>query len=115
MKLFRLFITAAMVLIACGTAWSQQTSGKRKIIIDQDAAGPGGTDQQSILLLVQSPPVGSVSANRSPRRDRGHRRCVAQGGSGAHPAYAGNHWTHGHSSCAGRRVSTGAAQGGDGT
>ena len=28
---------------------------KRKVIIDQDAAGPGGTDQQSILMLVQSP------------------------------------------------------------
>ncbi|MGA8763268.1 MAG: nucleoside hydrolase [Candidatus Sulfotelmatobacter sp.] len=28
---------------------------ERKIIIDQDAAGPGGTDQQSILLLIQSP------------------------------------------------------------
>ena len=27
---------------------------KRKIIIDQDGAGPGGTDQQAILLLVQS-------------------------------------------------------------
>ena len=33
-------------------AWSQP---KRKIIIDQDAAGPAGTDQQSILLLIQSP------------------------------------------------------------
>ncbi len=28
---------------------------KRKIIIDQDAAGPAGTDQQSMLLLIQSP------------------------------------------------------------
>ena len=28
---------------------------KRKIIIDQDAAGPGGTDQQAILMLIQSP------------------------------------------------------------
>src|SRR5579864_1138624 len=28
---------------------------RRKIIIDQDAAGPAGTDQQSILLLIQSP------------------------------------------------------------
>lgn len=28
---------------------------KRKIIIDQDGAGPGGTDQQAILLLIQSP------------------------------------------------------------
>src|SRR6059036_986205 len=33
-------------------AWSQP---KRKIIIDQDAAGPAGTDQRSILLLIQSP------------------------------------------------------------
>ena len=32
-----------------------QSSSKRKIIIDQDAAGPAGTDQQSILLLIQSP------------------------------------------------------------
>ncbi len=34
--------------------WGQE-SNKRKIIIDQDAAGPAGTDQQSILLMIQSP------------------------------------------------------------
>ena len=28
---------------------------QRKVIIDQDAAGPAGTDQQAILLLIQSP------------------------------------------------------------
>ena len=28
---------------------------RRKIIIDQDAAGPAGTDQQAMLLLIQSP------------------------------------------------------------
>ncbi|HYL64982.1 MAG TPA: nucleoside hydrolase [Candidatus Methylomirabilis sp.] len=28
---------------------------KRKVVIDQDAAGPGGTDMQSILALVNSP------------------------------------------------------------
>jgi inosine-uridine nucleoside N-ribohydrolase len=28
---------------------------RRKVIIDQDAAGPAGTDQQAILLLIQSP------------------------------------------------------------
>ena len=28
---------------------------RRKVIIDQDAAGPGGTGQQAILLLIQSP------------------------------------------------------------
>jgi purine nucleosidase len=44
------FLTAA-VLLTCLTCWGQ----KRKIIIDQDAAGPAGTDQQSILLLIQSP------------------------------------------------------------
>ena len=29
--------------------------GRRKVIIDQDARGPGGTDMQSILALVNSP------------------------------------------------------------
>ena len=32
-----------------------QSDDRRKIIIDQDAAGPAGTDQQAILLLIQSP------------------------------------------------------------
>ena len=30
-------------------------AARRKIIIDQDAAGPAGSDQQAILLLIQSP------------------------------------------------------------
>src|SRR6478609_10829937 len=51
MKFGRIWVVAAL-LMTCLTAWGQ---GKRKIIIDQDAAGPGGTDQQSILLLIQSP------------------------------------------------------------
>ncbi len=47
----RLF--AAVLLIGTWVlAFGQE---KRKIIIDQDAAGPAGTDQQSILLLIQSP------------------------------------------------------------
>jgi purine nucleosidase len=33
-------------------SWSQE---KRKVIIDQDGAGPAGTDQQSMLLMIQSP------------------------------------------------------------
>jgi purine nucleosidase len=36
-------------------AFALQAQGKRKVIIDQDAAGPGGTDMQSILALVNSP------------------------------------------------------------
>src|ERR1700704_7155838 len=39
-------------LTSCPTSWGQD---KRKIIIDQDAAGPAGTDLQSTLLLIQSP------------------------------------------------------------
>jgi purine nucleosidase len=42
----------AVLLMSCLPCWAQQ---KRKIIIDQDAAGPAGTDQQSMLLLIQSP------------------------------------------------------------
>ena len=41
-----------VTLLLCVSSWSQ---AKRKIIIDQDAAGPAGTDQQSIMLLIQSP------------------------------------------------------------
>jgi purine nucleosidase len=43
---------ATVVLMTCLVSQSQD---KRKIIIDQDAAGPAGTDQQAILLLIQSP------------------------------------------------------------
>jgi purine nucleosidase len=43
------------LIVASLGAWSQQSSAKRKVIIDQDAAGPAGTDQQAILLLIQSP------------------------------------------------------------
>ena len=42
------------ILGLCLSSLAQQEPQKRKIIIDQDAAGPGGTDQQSILLLIQS-------------------------------------------------------------
>lgn len=55
MRLGRLLLAViAIVLVVCSSALGT-TSGKRKIIIDQDAAGPGGTDQQSMLLLIQSP------------------------------------------------------------
>lgn len=44
--------SAGLTLLISLSGWSE---AKRKIIIDQDGAGPGGTDQQSILLLIQSP------------------------------------------------------------
>ena len=52
MKFGRVRVLAAIILMACLTASGQP---KRKIIIDQDAAGPAGTDLQSTLLLIQSP------------------------------------------------------------
>jgi purine nucleosidase len=45
------FVTALAFLLTCSTCWGL---GKRKVIIDQDAAGPAGTDLQSTLLLIQS-------------------------------------------------------------
>jgi purine nucleosidase len=36
-------------------AFPAQAQGKRKVIIDQDCAGPGGTDMQSVLVLINSP------------------------------------------------------------
>src|SRR5204862_6852097 len=42
----------ALLLTTCLFSWGQE---KRRIIIDQDAAGPAGTDLQSTLLLIQSP------------------------------------------------------------
>src|ERR1700688_923183 len=52
MKLFRFCFVAITVLLMTSLLCPGQ---KRKIIIDQDAAGPGGTDQQSMILLIQSP------------------------------------------------------------
>jgi len=51
MKLNRLIVLAVL----CGCCISSAAQEKRKVIIDQDAAGPGGTDQQSMLMLIQSP------------------------------------------------------------
>jgi purine nucleosidase len=52
MKLSRMWLLTTVVLLMTSLFCLGQ---KRKIIIDQDAAGPGGTDQQSMLLLIQSP------------------------------------------------------------
>ncbi len=47
----KILIGIAALLLA-GSLFAQE---KRYIVIDQDAAGPGGTDMMSILLLLQSP------------------------------------------------------------
>jgi purine nucleosidase len=55
MRFARSWLLTALVM-ACLACWGQEVRAeKRKVIIDQDAAGPAGTDQQSILVLIQSP------------------------------------------------------------
>ncbi len=53
MKPMRLRL-AILLLLLTATLGAQE---KRYVIIDQDAAGPAGTDQQSILVFIQSPNV----------------------------------------------------------
>lgn len=51
-RFYVVFLFVALWVVCGGSAHAQ---AKRKVIIDQDAAGPGGTDMQSILALVNSP------------------------------------------------------------
>ncbi|MGA9593185.1 MAG: nucleoside hydrolase, partial [Candidatus Acidiferrales bacterium] len=46
--------TVALAAIVAG-AIPARAQEKRMVIIDQDCAGPGGTDMQAILAIVQSP------------------------------------------------------------
>ena len=43
---------AIAMLLACAIAWSQP---RRKIIINEDCSGPGGSNMQTLALLIQSP------------------------------------------------------------
>ncbi len=53
MKLVRFSLSVVAIIFFFSLVSLAQQN--RKIIIDQDAAGPAGTDQQSMLLLIQSP------------------------------------------------------------
>ncbi len=54
MTRFKLCISITLVLLASCTALAQQ---RRKIIINQDCSGPGGSNMQTLLVLIQSPQV----------------------------------------------------------
>jgi len=45
---------AIALLLAASLAWSQP---RRKIIINEDCSGPGGSNMQTLALLIQSPQV----------------------------------------------------------
>jgi purine nucleosidase len=42
------------VLLASSSGWTEQ---RRKVIINQDGSGPGGSNMQTLALLIQSPQV----------------------------------------------------------
>jgi inosine-uridine nucleoside N-ribohydrolase len=46
---------AVFILFIAFLVPAASAQGKRKVIIDQDCAGPGGTDMQAILALINSP------------------------------------------------------------
>jgi purine nucleosidase len=48
---------AAFLVCAATSAVSAQPAAKHKVFIDQDGAGPAGTDTLSVLALLQSPDV----------------------------------------------------------
>jgi len=47
-------LAIACLLLANSLGWAQQ---RRKVIINQDCSGPGGSNMQTLLLLIQSPEV----------------------------------------------------------
>ncbi|HTZ31133.1 MAG TPA: nucleoside hydrolase [Methylomirabilota bacterium] len=51
-RLIRLCLAVALITVSSALLNAQ---GKRKVIIDQDASGPGGSDMQAILSIVNSP------------------------------------------------------------
>ncbi|MGA9798165.1 MAG: nucleoside hydrolase [Terriglobales bacterium] len=53
-KFSRCGLASLCVLLAISSGWAQQ---RRKVIINQDGSGPGGSNMQTIALLVQSPQV----------------------------------------------------------
>jgi len=54
MKLGKLYLAITCVLLTCSLSWAQQ---RRKIIINQDGSGPGGSNMQTLAVLIQSKQV----------------------------------------------------------
>src|ERR1700694_2265580 len=54
MRNLRLQLFVPLLLIANGLGFAQQ---RRKAIINQDCSGPGGSNMQTLLTLIQSPQV----------------------------------------------------------
>src|SRR5437868_11739226 len=50
----RFCLAVTCLLLASSLGGPQQ---RRKVIIDQDCSGPGGSNMQTLLMLIQSPQV----------------------------------------------------------
>src|SRR5713101_1187531 len=50
----RFCLAIACLLLANSLGWAQQ---RRKVIINQDGSGPGGSNMQTLALLIKSPQV----------------------------------------------------------
>jgi len=53
-RLFVRYALLLLLLVSLGASLAG-AQAKRKVIIDQDCAGPGGTDMQAVLTLINSP------------------------------------------------------------
>lgn len=51
----RRLLIAAILAVACAGISLAQGAAPRMVIIDQDGAGPGGSDQMAMMVLLQSP------------------------------------------------------------
>jgi len=52
----RAWVAGAAILMSAGAMCAQAPAGApRMVLIDQDAAGPGGSDQMAMMVLLQSP------------------------------------------------------------
>jgi purine nucleosidase len=47
-------VTLTIVLLATSFSWAQP---RRKVIINEDCSGPGGSNMQALLVMIQSPQV----------------------------------------------------------
>ena len=54
MRRRELCLSLAFLLVASASGWGQQ---RRKVIINEDCSGPGGSNLQTLLLMIQSPQV----------------------------------------------------------
>src|ERR1700692_195622 len=54
MRNLRLPLLVSLLLIANSPGFAQQ---HRKVVINQDCSGPGGSNMQTLLTLIQSPQV----------------------------------------------------------